>query len=154
MTALMMFWSVLAVAALVVAVITRITPLVISAFGFGGAAVLAWLDYGFAYQASVAVLLLIVCIFLWTRQVKIPQEPHHEAGPSRLSGMGALSNFSAFSDESDEVKVDQWHDTEASVVFRGRVWKAKLAKGARAEPGLYKVREVRDGKLVLDEVID
>ena len=154
MTALLMFWSVLAVAALAVAVVTRITPLVISAFGFGGSAVLAWLDYGFAYQAGVAVLLLMVCIFLWVRQVKIPQEQHNEAGPSRLSGMGALSNFSAFSNESDEVKVDQWHDTETSVVFRGRVWKAKLAKGARAEPGLYKVREVRDGKLVLDEVID
>ncbi len=154
MTALMMFWSVLAVAALAVAVITRITPLIISAFGFGCAAALVWLDYGFAYQAGVAVLLLMVGIFLWARQVKIPQEHHNEAGPSRLSGMGALSNFSAFSDESDEVKVDKWDDTETTVVFRGRVWKAKLAKGARAESGLYKVREVRDGKLVLDEVID
>jgi hypothetical protein len=155
MTALMIFWSVLAVAALAVAIITRITPLIISAFGFGIAAALAWLDYGLASQAGVAVLMLVVGIALWARQVKVPQEPYpNEAGPSRLSGLGALSNFSAFSDESDEVKVDKWDGIDTTVVFRGRVWKAKLAKGAKAEPGLYKVREVRDGNLVLDEVID
>lgn len=155
MIGMMMFWLVLAIAALGFAVVTRIYPLIISSVGMVAAAVMAWQNMGLIYQIPVALVLLCVGVFFWIQQTRPSPEHHHEAGPSRLSGLGALSNFSAFSDESDEVNVEHWDPRGSTqVLFRGRNWKARLAKGAQARPGLYKVREVRDGQLILDEVID
>jgi membrane protein implicated in regulation of membrane protease activity len=155
MSGLMVFWVVLSVASLAAAVFIRVYPLMISTAGFLIAAVLGMLGFNWMAQAAMAVVLLIISIFLWARQTSSVQPEHREAGASRMSGMGALSNFSAFSDEPDEVQVDRWLTANTTdVLFRGRVWKAKLAKGAQARAGLYTVREVRDGQLILDEVID
>ncbi len=159
MTGMMMFWGVLTLAALALVAATRIYPLLLPVAGFAGALMLALQGMGVLYQLASALLLLGLGIFFWVRRLRpekpLTPHPHPEAGPSRLSGLGALSNFSAFSDEPDEVQVESWNaDGDTSVIFRGRPWKARLAKGARAHAGLYKVREVRDGKLILDEVID
>ena len=151
---MMMFWAVLSIAALALAVVTRVYPLTLSALGMAGAAFMAWQSLALLYQFGLALSLLGVAVFFWIKQTR-PQPVHQlEAGPSRLSNLGALSNFSAFSDEADEVTVERW-DTggTTNVLFHGRNWKARLAKGAKAHPGLYKVREVRDGLLVLEEVM-
>lgn len=155
MIGMMVFWLVLAIAALGFAVVTRVYPLIISSTGMIVAAAMAWQNIGLVYQILAALVLLCVGVFFWIQQTRpLPAHPH-EAGPSRLSGLGALSNFSAFSDESDEVNVEHWDVRGGTqVLFRGRKWKARLAKGAQARPGLYTVREVRDGQLILDEVID
>lgn len=155
MSGMMVFWSVLAVVAVALTVITRNVPFLLPAAGFGGAAFMASTDMGLAYQIGLAVVLFAVGVLLAMRKTSVPDTPRREIAPSRFSGLGALSNFSAFSDESDEVQVDHWHTSDSTeVMFRNRLWKARLAKGAQARPGLYKVREVRDGKLILDEVID
>ncbi len=156
MTGMMMFWMVLAIVMLALAVVTRIHPLMISTAGMAIASVLAWQGMGVLVQLACVVAAVGASVFLWFKQTK-PQPAIHREQPSasRLSGLGALSNFSAFSDESDEVTVDEWDALGQTVVyFRGREWNARVAKGARARPGLYKVREVRQGQLVLDEVID
>lgn len=155
MSGMLMFWLVLTVVALVLTAITRNAPFLLPGAGFGGAAAMAWSGVGLPYQIGLAVVLLAMGVLLAMRQTSVTDAPRREMGPSRLSGLGALSNFSAFSDESDEVQVDHWHTSDSTeVMFRNRLWKARLAKGAQARPGLYKVREVRDGKLILDEVID
>lgn len=151
-----MFWMVLAVVMLALAVVTRIHPLMISTLGMVIATALAWQGMGVLVQLACVAVAVGASVFLWFQQAK-PQPSHQResASASRLSGLGALSNFSAFSDESDEVTVDEWDSRGQTVVyFRGREWKARVAKGAQARPGLYKVREVREGQLVLDEVID
>lgn len=155
MTGMMMFWMVLGIVMLALAVVTRIHPLMIAAAGMEVASIFAWQGLGLMPQLICVAVLLGVSIYLWLRQSKSELPMHREHATSRRSGFGALSNFSAFSDESDEVVVDEWDiKGRATVNFRGRAWTARLARGARARAGLYKVREVREGQLVLDEVID
>ena len=141
---------------LALAVVSRIHPLMLSTVGMALASVLAWQGVGVLAQLACVAVAVAASVFLWLKQTQPQPVVHREPSPaSRLSGLGALSNFSAFSDESDEVHVDDWDARGQTVVFfRGREWHARLAKGAQARPGLYKVREVRQGQLVLDEVIE
>ena len=154
---MMTFWLVLSIAALALAVVSRIYPLIIASFGFACAAVMGWMTLSIVTQGAVALALLSTALYLWLRS---PIEPdlhsqRAELMTTRRSGLGALSNFNAFSDEVDEVHVDHWDNPESTrVEFRGRTWTARLSKGSVAHIGIYKVREVRDGALILDELID
>lgn len=153
MTAMLMVWLVLAVAVLTLAVITRIYPLVMSSLGMGIAAVLAWQHVHIGVQVGVALGAVVLSVFSWFQQTR-PSIPPVRETTGHLSGLGGLSDYSVFSDGTDEVRVDSWESKDQALVyFRGRQWKARLAKGAKARVGLYRVKEVREGWLVLIEVI-
>jgi hypothetical protein len=153
MTTMLIVWLILVVAVLTLAVITRIYPLVMSSLGMTIAAVLAWQQISIGVQAGVALVSLVVGVFFWFRQTR-PTTLATRETTGHLSGLGGLSDYSAFSDGTDEVRVDSWEaKDQALVYFRGRQWKARLAKGAKARIGLYRVKEVREGWLVLIEVI-
>lgn len=155
MTAMMIFWLVLAIAAIALAVTIRVYPLVLVALGCVVSAALAWFGVGLLFQILVSLPPLALCAYLWFRKTEVPDVDADFPKPSMAAALGSLSNFSAFSDESDEVQVTAWTSEDATkVVFRGRVWKARLAKGHSARPGLYRVREVRDAHLILEEATD
>jgi hypothetical protein len=154
MTAMLIAWLVLAVAVLTLAVVTRIYPLVMSSLGMGFAAVLAWQQINIGVQVGVALVSLVLGVFFWFQQTRPSAPSAARETTGHLSGLGGLSDYSAFSDGTDEVRVDSWESKDQALVyFRGRQWKARLAKGAKARIGLYRVKEVRDGWLVLIEVI-
>jgi hypothetical protein len=155
MTALLIFWLVIAIVAIALAVTIRVYPLVLVAVGCVVSAGLAWFGVGLVYQVLVSLPPLLLCVYLWLRKTEVPGADADLPKPSMAAALGSLSNFSAFSDESDEVQVAAWSSQDATkVVFRGRVWKARLAKGHNAHPGLYRVREVRDAHLILEEATD
>ncbi|MBK7653896.1 MAG: hypothetical protein IPJ18_00915 [Betaproteobacteria bacterium] len=141
MSGSLMFWLVLAMVAIFLEMLTRTFTLITVALGFGTAALLSWMGFGVVGQV-MGFLLVGGGAMLWLRRSDKGQELQ-EAEESRYSIMG---------DDGDVVHVSQW-DTGDSVdiTYRGRSWQAKLAKGQKAHRGLYRVREVREGKLVLEE---
>ncbi|MEY2952421.1 MAG: hypothetical protein RLZZ401_508 [Pseudomonadota bacterium] len=136
-----MFWLVLAMVAIFLEMLTRTFTLMTLALGFGFGAVLAWMGFGIVGQL-VGVVLIGGSAMMWLRRSSKGQELQ-EAEESRYSIMG---------DEGDVVHVSQWDSPDSvDITYRGRSWQAKLAKGQNAHRGLYRVREVREGKLVLEE---
>jgi fluoride ion exporter CrcB/FEX len=153
--ALLFFWSVLALVALGVALLSRVYSWAILALGFGCAAVLAWLDGGILYQLAVAVVLSGLGFYLKLRAAPPKYLSHKEAVASRMSEHGTLSTFSTFStfgNPSDEVMVHQWTgETTLEAVYKGKLCKAVLASGVKAKSGRYKVREIQGRQLILEE---
>lgn len=144
MSGSLMFWLVLTMVAIFLEMLTRTFTLMTLAMGFGTAALLSWLGFGIVGQV-IGFILIGGGAMMWLRRSDKGQELQ-EAEESRDSIMG---------DDGDVVHVSQW-DTGDSVdiTYRGRSWQAKLAKGQKAHRGLYRVREVREGKLVLEEKHD
>lgn len=152
MAAMLIVWLVMAVAVLALAVVVRVYPLLISSVGIGVAAVLAWQNVYIGIQIGVVLASLALGVFFWLQQTR-PSKSAPSETTGHLSGLGGLSDYSAFSEGTDEVRIDGWESKDQAIVyFRGRQWKAKLAKGVKARIGLYRVKEVRDGWLVLSEV--
>ena len=147
MSGSLMFWLVLTMIAIFLEMLTRTFTLMTLALGFGTAALLSWSGFGIGGQV-LGFLLSGGGAMPWLRRSDKGQELQElqEAEESRYSIMG---------DDGDVVHVSQW-DTGDSVdiTYRGRSWQAKLAKGQKARRGLYRVREVREGKLVLEEKTD
>jgi membrane protein implicated in regulation of membrane protease activity len=136
-----MIWVVLALVAIFLEMLTRTFTLMALAIGFGVAALFAWMGFGFIIELIMAVIVGGGCMF-WLRRSSTGQALQ-EAEESRHSVM---------SDDGDEVHVSQWDAGEkVDVTFKGRTWQAKLDKGANAHAGQYRVKEVREGKLILEE---
>lgn len=153
--ALLLFWSVLTLAALCVALLSRVYSWAIFALGFLCAAVLAWMDGGILYQLAVVVVLAGLGLYVKVRMSPPKYLSHKEAVASRMSEHGALSTFSTFStfgNPSDEVMVHQWTGSNTlEAVYKGRLCKAVLADGVKAQAGRYKVREIKGRQLILEE---
>jgi membrane protein implicated in regulation of membrane protease activity len=136
-----MVWVVLAVIAVFLEMLTRTFTLMALALGFGFAALLAWMGFGFIIELIGAVIVGGLGL-MWLRKSPAGQALQ-EAEESR---------YSVISDDGDEVYISRWDEADSvDVVFKGRTWQAKLAKGAQQHSGQYKVREVREGKLILEE---
>ncbi len=141
MSGSLMFWIVLALVAVFLEMLTRTFTLLALAIGFGTAALFAWMGFDFLIALVVAVVVGGGCV-MWLRRSPTGQALQ-EAEESR---------YSVISDDGDEVHISQWDSGDkVDVVFKGRAWEAKLAQGSQAHRGLYKVREVREGKLILEE---
>lgn len=144
MSGSLMIWVVLALVAVFLEMLTRTFTLLAIAIGFGVAALFAWMGFGFVFELIVAVVVGGGCLW-WLRRSPTGQALQ-EAEESR---------YSVISDDGDEVHISQWDSgDQVDVVFKGRNWEAKLAKGSQAHRGQYKVREVREGKLILEEKKD
>ena len=134
-------WIVLAVVSVFLELLTRTFTMLALGIGFGLAALLAWMGFSFVVELIAAVVVGLGCV-VWLRKSPTGQALQ-EAEDSRHSAM---------SDDGDEVHISQWDaGDQVDVVYRGRTWEAKLAQGATRQRGLYKVREVREGKLILEE---
>jgi membrane protein implicated in regulation of membrane protease activity len=134
-------WIVLTVVAVFLEMLTRTFTLLALAIGFATAGLFAWMGFGFPIELIVAALVSFGCM-MWLR--KSPAgKALQEAEESR---------YSVISDDGDEVHISEFDNGKhADVVFKGRHWEAKLAEGASPTHGLYRVLEVREGKLVLEE---
>ncbi len=56
-----------------------------------------------------------------------------------------------FDDDGDEVNITEWDSTNSAfVLFKGRTWQAQLAPGEQPHEGRYRIREVREGRLILE----
>ncbi len=140
MSGALTFWIVLASVALFLELITRTFALMMPAIGFGAAALLAWLDFGLVLQAVAAGTLLFFGL-RWLHRSSAGKSLH-EAEESR---------YSVFDDDGEEVSISEWDDANSvNVVFKGRTWEARLAAGEMARQGRYTVREVREGRLILE----
>ena len=137
----LMIWGVLTVVAVFLEMLTRTFTLLALAIGFGLAALLAWMDFGFILEL-LGALVVGGAGLLWLRRSSAGQAVQ-EAEESR---------YSVISDDGNDVRISQWDPGgRVDVVFKGRSWEAKLAQGENAHRGMYKVREVREGKLILEE---
>ncbi len=161
MTGMMIFWVILMVVAVAVALLSKVYFWLISALSFACALGLAWYGYGVLYQLSAAVVLSGLGLYLWVKLTPPAHVRHRDAVESRLSEAaalsqhGPLSTFSTFMHEPEEVMVEQWIDRDtAEVIFRNKVWKARLAPGGKARAGLYRVLQIKGGKLLLEEIKD
>ena len=144
MSGSLMIWVVLALVAVFLEMLTRTFTLMAVAIGFGMAALFAWMGFGFVFELIIAVVVGGGCLW-WLRRSPAGQALQ-EAEESR---------YSVISDDGDEVHISQWDSGDnVDVVFKGRNWQAKLASGSQAHRGQYKVREVREGKLILEEKKD
>ena len=141
MSGSLMIWVILAVVSVFLEMLTRTFTLLAIGIGFGVAALLAWMGFGFIIELIAALVVGFGCV-LWLRRSPTGQALQ-EAEESR---------HSVISDDGDEVHVSQWDDgNRVDVVFKGRTWEAKLADGGDPHRGEYRVREVREGKLILEE---
>jgi membrane protein implicated in regulation of membrane protease activity len=135
-----MMWTCLAFMALFLEILTKTFNLLALAIGFGVAALLAWMGVGVVFELIVGAVVTGGCL-MWLRRSAIGHELQ-EAEESR---------YSVMSDDGDGVHISQWDNlSQAEVVFKGRVWQAQLAQGTTATKGRFKVREVREGKLILE----
>lgn len=137
----LLIWTVLAVVAVFLEMLTRTFTMMALAIGFAAAALLAWMGFGFVVELIAAVVVGFGCV-MWLRK--------SDAG--RALQEAEESRHSVISDDGDEVHISQWNaNDQVDVVFKGRTWAAKLAEGASPHSGEYRVREVREGKLILEE---
>jgi membrane protein implicated in regulation of membrane protease activity len=141
MSGSVMIWVVLAVIALFLEMLTRTFTLMALAIGFGVAALLGWMGFGFLLELIGGLIVGGLCM-VWLR--KSPKgQALQEAEESR---------YSVISDDGDEVYISKWDDGEqVDVVVKGHNWRAKLAPGSNPKRGMFKVREVREGQLILEE---
>lgn len=136
-----MIWVALAVVSVFLEMLTRTFTLLALAIGFGVAALLAWMGFGLFFEVIAAVVVGLGCV-MWLRKSPAGQALQ-EAEESR---------YSVISDDGDEVHVSQWDEgNKVDVVFKGRTWEARLASGGDPHRGQYRVKEVREGKLILEE---
>lgn len=141
MSGTLMFWLVLTLIGVFLEMLTRTFTVLMLSLGFAIGAVLAWMGFGLIGQIVGAVVVGGAALF-WLRRSAAGQELQ-EADESRYSIMG---------DDGDVVHVSQWDTGDTvDITYRGRKWSARLAKGEKAHRGLYRVKEVREGKLVLEE---
>ncbi len=135
-----MMWICLLFIALFLEILTKTFNLLALAIGFGVAALLAWMGFGVVLEVILGGLVTFGCL-IWLRRSRLGHDLQ-EAEESR---------HSVISDNGDEVHISQWDDPlQTKVVFKGRVWQAELAQGSKAVEGRFKVREVREGKLILE----
>lgn len=141
MSGSLMIWLVLAVVAVFLEMLTRTFTMLALSIGFGVAALFAWMGFGFVVELIAAVGVGFGCV-MWLRK----------SSTGRALQEAEESRYSVISDDGDEVHISQWNaGDQVDVVFKGRTWAAKLAEGASPHSGQYKVREVREGKLILEE---
>jgi membrane protein implicated in regulation of membrane protease activity len=134
-------WIVLSLFCIFLELLTRTFTLAALAIGFGCAALLGWLGFGFVIELLAAVLVGGGAL-LWLRR--------SPAGQALQEAEESMQ--SVISDDGDEVYISKWApDNEVEVVFKGRTWNARLARGSKARAGAYKVHEVYEGKLILKE---
>ncbi len=137
----LMFWLGLLLVSLLVAMIARMTTMLALAVGSGIAALFAWIGFGFLIDLIVAVVVGFATL-MWLRR--------SSQGQALLEA--ADSRPSVISDDGDEVNISRWDSAEeVRVTYRGHHWEAKLAPGSKAHSGKYKVSDVREGKLILEE---
>lgn len=153
--ALILFWSILTLAALCVAMLSHVYSWAIFALGFFCAAVLAWLDSSILYQLTVVVVLSGFGFYVRVRLLPPKYLSHKEAVASRMSEHGTLSTFSTLGplgSGSDEVMVHQWTgESSLEVVYKGRLHEAILAEGVKSKTGRYKVKKLKGHQLILEE---
>lgn len=141
MSGSLMLWLVLSLFCIFLEMLTRTFTMLALAIGFGCAALLGWMGFGFVIELVAAVLVGGGCV-LWLRRSPTGQALQ-EADDSMQS---------VISDDGDEVYISKWApDNQVDVVFKGRSWKARLARGSKPRAGNYKVLEVFEGKLILKE---
>lgn len=141
MSGTLVIWGALAIISVVIEMLSRTFTMLAVAIGCGVAALMSWMGFGFILELVGAVLVSAICM-LFLRKT--------EAG-KRLTE-AEESRFSVMDNNSDEVHVSQWDDgNSVDISFKGHSWKAELAPGSKARRGQYKIKEVREGKLILEE---
>jgi membrane protein implicated in regulation of membrane protease activity len=140
MTESVLMWICLAVFALFLEILTKTFNMLALAIGFGVAALLAWMGFGVVLELVLGMGVTVGCL-MWLRRSAMGHDLQ-EAEESR---------YSVMSDDGDEVYISQWDDSsQTEVIFKGRTWQAQLAKDSKATKGRFKVREVREGLLILE----
>jgi membrane protein implicated in regulation of membrane protease activity len=52
-------------------------------------------------------------------------------------------------DIGQSVRVDQWHEGKARVMYRGALWDVELGRGGSAEAGDFRIVEVQGSRLIV-----
>lgn len=153
MTVMTILWSVAALVSVVLAAKQRALFLLVPVVGLLLAATLAWLDLGLLYQGLTVVVSVGLGLTLRELLAAPAHEVHRDYVESRLTESPTLmSSFSVMDGMDEDVFVDQWDaHGNAQVVYHGRTYKAKLAKGSQAHPGRYRVVRTKAGRMLLEE---
>ena len=133
------FWWVAAGAAVAIELATGTFYLLMIALGLAAGALAAHLGLPFSGQVIVAALFGggATAVWHWRRFSQPRSAPAHENRDVNL-------------DIGERVTVAEWGtDRTARVQYRGSAWTVRLAPGAEAAPGEYRVTAVEGNWLVL-----
>jgi membrane protein implicated in regulation of membrane protease activity len=137
MSALILWWVVAGVLVIVELFIGTFYLLMI-AIGVAAGGVAALLGAATPLQVVVAALIGVLGTILLRRS------------KNGLSARGdARSDPNVNMDIGQRIKVPQWADGRARVMYRGAQWDVELAPGADADAGEYTIRELRGSRLIV-----
>jgi membrane protein implicated in regulation of membrane protease activity len=132
-------WWIVAGIAVAAELATGTFYLLMIALGLAAGALAA--QVGFAVTVQVVIAALVGCVatgVLHWRRSRLP------------AAVPAASDRDVNLDIGQEIRVGTWGvDQTAKVHYRGSLWSARLAPGAVAAPGVYRVSAVEGNWLVL-----
>jgi len=135
----MWIWFGLAVAALIGEVASGTFYLLIVAVAFAGAGITAGLSIGIEWQLVVCAAVALLSLLVLRR-----------TGVLKKREVNAAKNVDVNLDIGQTVEVESWSDNgRARVKYRGASWQAELAPGQTAEPGQFRISEIRGTLLIL-----
>jgi membrane protein implicated in regulation of membrane protease activity len=132
-----MMWAGAAGIAVILELFTGTFYLLMIAVGLFAGAVTAYYDGGFGVQAVVAAAVAAAA----TELLRRTRTNRAREVPARDPNVNL--------DIGQRVRVDAWIDRSARVRYRGAQWDVDLAAGVAAQPGEFRIVEVRGSRLIL-----
>jgi membrane protein implicated in regulation of membrane protease activity len=133
-----MFWLILAGVLVVFELFTGTFYVLMIAIGMGFGALAALMGMTLPVQIAVAAVVGVAATGLL-----------HRSRFGRPLKQDAARDPNVNIDIGQPVRVDTWQDGSARVMYRGAQWDVKLAPGAIAGAGEYRIVEIQGSRLVL-----
>jgi membrane protein implicated in regulation of membrane protease activity len=134
-------WLVLAGVLVVFELFSGTFYLLMIALGLGFGALVALAGFGVPAQTIAAAVVGVMATGLL-----------HRSRLGRPARVDAARDPNVNLDIGQAVRVGQWHDGKARVMYRGALWDVELGQGGIAEPGDFKIVEVRGSRLIVVNV--
>jgi len=133
-----MLWAIGAGVLVIAELFSGTFYLLMVAIGMGAGALTSLARIDMPGQMLVAAIVAAIATLLLRRSRfgKIERRP-------------ASANPDVNLDIGQPINVPAWQDGVARVMYRGAMWDVELAPGESAEPGMFKIREIRGSRLIV-----
>jgi membrane protein implicated in regulation of membrane protease activity len=132
------FWLWAAGVTVVLELLTGTFYLLMIAIGLAAGALVAAAGGGIAAQTLVAAVVGVLATgLLWRSKAGRPHTVDAAIDPNVNMDIGQT------------VRVPDWQNGTARVMYRGALWDVELAPGSPAAAGVYTIREVRGSRLIV-----
>lgn len=135
-----MLWCVLAGVAVIFELFTGTFYVLMIAIGLTAGGATAWLGFSNSVQLIIAGVTGVVAVYV-LRRSRFGKRLEPAVDPRRDPNVNL--------DIGQTLRVDQWVDGSARVMYRGTMWDVQIAEGEEPVPGNFIIREVRGNRLIL-----